>query len=58
MKTRLTLLFVILLFVITLFGQKITKKEGFYMDENAKNYSGIYVSYYPNGNKEIGRAHV
>ena len=52
MKIKLILLVIPIFFGITLFGQKIIKKDAFYVDENGKNYSGIYISYFLNEKKE------
>ncbi len=53
MKIKAVLFAVVFLTTTLLFGQKITKKEGIYVNENGKKYSGIYVSYYQDDVKEV-----
>jgi len=52
MKTKTTLLITTFLFNTLLFSQQITKKEGVYVDENGKNYSGVYISYFKDDIKQ------
>ncbi|MGB0882719.1 MAG: toxin-antitoxin system YwqK family antitoxin [Vicingaceae bacterium] len=53
MKLKTVLLTATILLASTIFGQKITKKDGIYVDEEGKKYSGIYVSYYQDDVKEV-----
>ena len=53
MKIKFVLFPLIFLLTTTLFAQKISKKEGVYVDEDGKKYSGIYVAYYQNDVKEV-----
>ena len=48
-------LFLAVLFVSlssTIFSQTIKKVDGLYVSENGKPYSGLYVTYHPNKQKE------
>jgi len=48
----IAILTVLALFTTGLFAQQITKKNGAYVDEAGRKYSGVYISYYQDGVKE------
>lgn len=53
MNTKSILIFIAIAFFTTsLIGQKISKKEGVYVDEEGHKYSGIYIAYYQDDVKE------
>ena len=53
MNLRIVVLGMIMLSSLFSYGQKVIKKDGVYVNaETLKTYSGVYVSYYENGEKE------
>ena len=53
MNLKATLFITALICSSIVFGQKIIKKDGIYVDEiSLEEYSGTYISYYDNGEKE------
>jgi len=52
MKLKTLLFTTTLLFITILSAQKISKKEGVYVDKKGNKYSGIYISYYQENIKE------
>ena len=51
-KSITVFILVALLTTTTLLAQKITKKNGSYVDDKGNNYSGVYISYYQDDTKE------
>ncbi|MBL4593624.1 MAG: hypothetical protein JKX68_07405 [Flavobacteriales bacterium] len=52
MKKIIAIIILQVIFALTVFGQQITKKNGVYVDQNGKKYSGVYIAYYQNQVKE------
>jgi antitoxin component YwqK of YwqJK toxin-antitoxin module len=53
MRVRITILAALLFVSVLGFGQKIIKQEGVYVNaETLKEYTGVYISYFDNGEKE------
>jgi antitoxin component YwqK of YwqJK toxin-antitoxin module len=53
MKLKAILFTATILLTTILFAQKITKQNGVYVDEEGQKYSGVYISYYQDGVKEV-----
>jgi len=53
MRLKAILLTASILFTIISFAQKITKKEGVYVNTNGKKYTGVYISYYQDDVKQV-----
>lgn len=53
MKVRIAILAVLLVVSVFGYGQKIIKQDGVYVNEESlKEYTGVYISYHNNGEKE------